>query len=114
MALDTVADYITEARRLLQDERPPYRYADANLISALNFAVLDARRLRPDLFLGGFETLPAYALSSDAVALEPMYRRAFVWAIVGSVGLNDAEPAQDQRATYFMTRFTNTLLAVGA
>ena len=44
-ALTTVADYITGARRLLLDETSPYRYSDADLVDALNYAHLDARRI---------------------------------------------------------------------
>ena len=46
--LDTVQDYITDARVLLQDLISPYRYDDPSLLTALNVALLEARRLRAD------------------------------------------------------------------
>ena len=54
-ALETVGQYLEEARRLLQDEIAPYRYPDDDLIDALNIGLLEARRLRADLFLPLFD-----------------------------------------------------------
>ena len=50
MALDTVQDYVSAARVLLQDTVAPYRYSDADMIAELNLAILEAKRVRPDLF----------------------------------------------------------------
>jgi hypothetical protein len=36
MALDTVVDYLAQARVLLQDKTYPPRYPDAELVEALN------------------------------------------------------------------------------
>ena len=49
--LNTVADYINDARTLLQDMIPEYRYDDPSLLRALNVALLETRRIRPDLFV---------------------------------------------------------------
>ena len=43
MALDTVADYIHDARVLLQDEVAPYRYSDTQLVTSLNYAFMEAQ-----------------------------------------------------------------------
>ncbi len=50
MALDlqTVESYIGDARTLLLDQIPPFRYSDTSLLIALNLALLEGRRLRPD------------------------------------------------------------------
>ena len=54
-ALDTVAQYLEEARRLLQDEVAPFRYPDDDIVDALNIGLMEARRLRADLFLPLFD-----------------------------------------------------------
>ena len=47
MALATVAEYVAEARRLLQDQTTPYRTATGELQDALGIALYEMRRLRP-------------------------------------------------------------------
>jgi hypothetical protein len=49
--LETVADYVDDARVLLLDQVQPYRYDDTSLLTALNVALLEGRRLRADLFV---------------------------------------------------------------
>jgi Asp-tRNA(Asn)/Glu-tRNA(Gln) amidotransferase C subunit len=112
--LATVQDFITSARRLLQDTVVPYRYADADMIEALNLAILEARRIRPDLFLANFDALPSYTAVGDTVDIEPMFRPAFVYSIVGRMELRDDEAASDTRAGQFLNKFIGQLLAAGA
>src|SRR5690349_10433924 len=115
MALDTVADYVTEARTLLQDTVETYRYSDASLVSALNIGILTARRLRPDLFLSG--TIPSFTeadiASSTAFDMDVQYRVPFVYFIVGHAQLRDEEDVQDQRAAAFIGKFTTQLTVLG-
>ena len=97
-ALETVGQYLEEARRLLQDEIVPYRYPDDDLVDALNIGLMEARRLRADLFLPLFE-LPWFDPTKTAptpdltvpVTLDPMYRSALVYYIVGRMQLRDDE-----------------------
>lgn len=113
MALETVEDYITRARVLLLDEDSAnYRYPDADLIEALNLAVLEAARLRPDLFITEMRdgSYPQYEALTEAVDLDARYRLPFVYYIVGHAQLRDDEPTQDQRASAFMSSFTAKLL----
>jgi hypothetical protein len=112
--LDLVSDYITEARRLLQDTVSPFRYPDADLIAALNIAVLEARRLRPELFIGRFNTLPTVSTGADAFDIDPMYRPSFVYYIVGRVELRDSEDTKDARASALMNKFVAQLLTIQA
>lgn len=116
MALDTVADYVARARVLLQDTEEPYRYSDDELIEALNLAVLEARKLRPDLFLRTFKVLPEFASTdtSGAVDIDPQCRVAFLYYIVGHAQLRDDEDTQDARATVFLNKFAAQLLTVVA
>jgi len=78
-ALETVGQYLSEARRLLQDEyAPSYRYPDRDLVEALNIGLLEARRLRPDLFLPLFDVPfvdTAGTIDTTAkITLDPMRR----------------------------------------
>ena len=49
-------------------ERSPFRYSDAQLYSYVSDALLQARRLRPDLFVAGGDNLPSYTPASAGVA----------------------------------------------
>src|SRR5262245_47078945 len=113
-ALETVGQYITEARRLLQDQISPYRYPDADLVDAINVGLLEARRVRADLFLPVF-TQPWVDPSgtidtAKTVPLDPMYRSTLVYYIVGRAQLRDDESTTDQRAAALLTKFTAQLL----
>lgn len=111
-ALDTVNDYIATARVLLQDSVDPYRYADTELVAALNFALLEMRRLRPDLFIGRSNAVPTYTLNSPSkVAVNEQYRMAVLYYIVGHAQLRDDEATQDQRAAAMLTAFRTALTA---
>jgi hypothetical protein len=114
-ALETVGDYIAEARVLLQDIYVPYRYADAELVSALNTALLEVRRLRADLLLPSFD-IPYYPATptTTKVPFEPMYRNALVYYIVGRAQLRDDEANVDARAASLITKFTAQMLSISS
>ena len=118
-ALDTVADYIAECRRLLQDEDTPPRYPDSDIVENLNMALLEARRLRADLFLPmGFEQ-PFYDASgaidlTAKVNFEPMYRPSLIYYIVGRTQLRDDEETTDQRASALMNKFLGQMLTIAS
>jgi hypothetical protein len=112
MALDTVQDYVAEARILLQDLVPTYRYADTELVSALNMGIRTAKLLRPDLFIG-LTSLPSFTVSdATAFVMDDQYRPAFVYFIVGHAQLRDEEDTQDNRAQAFIGKFTQALRGV--
>jgi len=118
-ALGTVGQYLEESRRLLQDEFTPYRYADDDLVDALNIGLLEARRLRADLFLPLFD-IPWFDPSPGALAatktkpvtMDAMYRQSLVYYIVGRAQLRDDESTTDARAASLMTKFTAQLLTI--
>lgn len=116
MALDTVQDYLTRARVLLQDEVAPYRYSDDVLVEGMNLGLLEARRLRADLFLSQLRqgTVPEYSSAGPAasVALDNQYRVALLYYMVGHAQLQDGEDPTDQRATVFLNKFVAQLLSV--
>jgi hypothetical protein len=115
MALDTVTDYVTEARVLLQDTVETYRYPNSDLISALNLAIMTARRNRPDLFME-VVSVPQFIIADitngTAFAMDIQYRVAFLFFMVGFAQLRDEEDTQDTRAAAFIGKFTQQLLTL--
>ncbi len=115
MPLDTVTDYVNEARILLQDKVPTFRYGDAELVSALNLAIMTARRNRPDLFLT-VTTIPFFVVAdiaaNKAFAMDVQYRVAFLFFMVGFAQLRDEEDTQDSRAVAFIQKFTQQLMTL--
>ena len=109
----TVADYVDAARSLLQDTvNAPYRYPTADLVRALNMAMLEARKLRPDLFITN-PTVPDYVNADvTVVAMDQMYRVPVLEYIVGMAQLRDEEDTQDQRAAIFFGLFTSKMLGL--
>lgn len=110
-ALQKVSDYMTEARILLQDTISPYRYSDDSLINALNLALLEGRRIRPDLFVffkcnadGGVQYFnPANgADNGQEVEIEAQFRQAFLNGMVGYAIERDQEDLQDNRSVIFL------------
>jgi hypothetical protein len=114
--LDTVADYMAQARTLLQDTITPYRYSDNDLKEALALAIYETRRIRPDLFLGhNTTTMPDITTATTTntpVTMDRQYRVALVHFMVGHVGKRDEEEAMD-RAGAFLQAFRTQLLSVG-
>jgi len=109
--LETVADLITEARRMVQDEAGN-RWPDINYYQALNVGMAEAYRLRPDLFRSSPDAVPQFA-TSDGAELTPisfMYVPALLLFISGWVQLVDDEGTEDQRAVALMQAFTAKLV----
>lgn len=106
-ALETVADYLAQARVLLQDTYgPAYRYPDQDIVQALNLGLIRARQLRADLFLLTDGVIPYFDAPNDApVPFEPMYREGLLNFIVGQIQLRDAEDTVDSRAAAFKNAF---------
>jgi hypothetical protein len=113
-ALTTVADYVAQARVLLQDTLAnAYRYSDIEIVQSLNLGMLEARRLRADLFLG--RDVPIYTVNDPTpVEFEPQFRMSLLYYVVGNAQLRDEEDTQDQRSVALITKFTQQLLAVAA
>lgn len=109
--LDTVADFIEDARTLLQDTVLPNRYDDTSLLVALNIAILEGRRLRPDLFIYHYgRHLPNFTVVDDTeVVIEEQFRHGFVYGLCAHALARDQEDVQDERANAFMNIFNSTL-----
>jgi hypothetical protein len=114
--LNTVADYVTDARTLLQDLIPDYRYDDPSLLTAFNVTMTEARRLRPDLFVfnsfGG--QVQAFTVVDDTyVEMEPQFRLCLLHGLCGHALERDQEDYQDSRASAFLGMFTAGLVSRG-
>lgn len=117
MPLNTVQDYITSARTLLQDEAAVKRYTDPELAEALGFALLEARAKRPELFMGRMDALPDINRATPlntALDFEPMYRLALVFFMVGHVALRDEEESAKADAAGYLNRFVAKLLSIAS
>ena len=108
-ALDTVGKVMDYVRVLLQDTLEPYRYPIEDLIVALNMAMLDARRLRPDLFLYTPTEVPFYSITSEVIDIDQQYRMALVFFVAGQAQFRDEEDVQDARAAAFLQKFSQML-----
>jgi hypothetical protein len=112
--LARVVDYVNDARTLLQDKIPPYRYDDPSLLIALNITLLEARRLRADLFVFNLEvrgqTQAFTAVDESFVAIEPQFRLAILHGLCGHALERDQEDVQDVRATTFLGMFNAGLI----
>jgi hypothetical protein len=110
----TVADYIADARTLLQDLVPGYRYDDPSLLTAMNVTLLEANRLRADLFIWNRIVkgqIPAFqAVDDTVVKMEPQFRLAILHGLIGHALERDQEDYQDTRATAFLGLFTAGLI----
>jgi hypothetical protein len=115
--LNTVADYVADARTLLQDIIPGYRYDDPSLLRAFNITLLEARRLRSDLFVFNLRVngqTQAFKVVDDTyVEMEPQFRLALLHGLVAHALERDQEDYQDQRSTAFMGMFTAGLIGHG-
>lgn len=113
MALDTVQDYVTQGRVLLQDTVEVYRFTNANFLAGLNQALLESRRVRPDLWID--TSVPSFStVDATAVAFDEQYRSALLFYMCGYVQLIDAEETQDARAVVFLGKFTSILTGLTA
>lgn len=110
--LNTVQSLVDDVRVLLLDKVQPYRYADNELMVALNTCLLEARRVRADLFVTrwGGNVVPYYAQpSGEPFCIEPQFRLAFVYGTVAHALKRDDEDVQDERAATFMGQFYHIL-----
>ena len=115
MALDTVQDYVSAARTLLQDTvATSYRYSDASMIDELNNAILETKRVRPDLFFAyrGKNPYPTFVNLTDPVPFEDVYKPALTYYLVGKCTLRDEEDTDDKRGIGMVQKFTAQLISL--
>lgn len=112
--LVSVQDYITDARTILLDTVNPPRYSDDDMLVALNVTMLEARRLRPDLFVyKHYNRVPMFAaVSGETVPIEPQFRLPVVYGIVAHAMLRDEEDVPIERANSFLQKFQSMLTGI--
>lgn len=111
-----VSDVVSEARTVLHDTNAQlYRYSDEDLVAYLNNALLEARRLRPDLFRS-YIGLPVPSFTTaeldSAFPIDEMFFPQFVFYVAGSAELRDDEFTVDARAATLMSQFVAKLMTV--
>lgn len=122
--------YIDQTRSSLQDLIPPYRYADTDIFSALNFVLLEVSRIRPDMFLdmkyqqplragGDIDDWVPPPFRSDVnrnkiVPIPGKYFHPMIWYMSGYLQTYDVADTADQRAQAFMAKFQQHLMTVAA
>jgi hypothetical protein len=112
--LMTVEGLIKGARTLLLDKVSPYRYSDISLIAALNIALNEARRVRPDIFICRYGVaVPQYEeVSGEIIPVEAQFRLALEYGVVAHALMRDQEDVQDERSASFNNNFYNMLTGV--
>lgn len=110
--LATVADYVESIRSLLQDQTVPYRYPDLDILIGFNMMLLDARRVRADLFVKRWGAeVPHYdVIDGEHVPIEPQFRLGFAYGAAAYCLSFDTEDVNDARANSFMQFFHSILL----
>jgi len=114
LSLTSVEGYVRDVRVILLDKVKPYRYPDETILVGLNMALLEARRLRADLFVTRYgNEVPSFdAVSGEEVPIEGQFRMGFVYGIAAHALLQDAEDVQDARANSFLDKFHDILVGV--
>lgn len=113
----TIQALLTEARGYIQDTKTPFRNSDADLVTYLNDSIFEVRRIRPDAFVGMYDTaVPQFTiadLGSD-YPLDGIFFTATAYFIAGSTGLRDDEHVVDSRAQGLLALFSAKLTQPGA
>lgn len=121
----------------MQDRVSPYRYTDDQIVDALNVALEETQRIRPDIFLDlkyqqkiqpndlddGF--ISNYYASSDIafdtsnnydpsngplVPIPSKYNDPILWYMGAHLQFLDVDDTQDQRGVAFLTKFSQRML----
>ena len=118
--------YVDDVRGLLQDLVLPYRYEDVLIAGAVVTALLEASRIRPDIFLDlkyqqpfkqgdlGDGVPSAFMRLTDVVPIPAKYTMPIEWYAYGMVQLYDVTDTQDQRAQAFLSKFQQQLMTLSA
>lgn len=117
MALETVQDYITASQTILQDEAVVRRYTNGEMAEALGFGLMEARRIRPELFIfnaGGVPNITRATPVSTPIDLDPMYRFPMILFIVHWVMSRDEEEGSQVLANSYYNRFVGKLVSIAA
>lgn len=113
----SVDDVLAAARDLLQDDEK-VRYNDVRLIRALNLAISNMRRVRPDI-VALWQSIPNYPYTSGTVGggvllpVDDQFFDPLVSFVAGWVEMADDEFTIDNRANTLITRFSSQITLGG-
>lgn len=109
----TVLQVKTRVKSILQDKVDPRRYPDEDIINALNDALVECRRMRPDLFVNNKKpfTVPQLVEDTNLIPIEDQFFNSVVFFTVGYLMLRDTETAVDGFAMGMLNRATNQLVS---
>ena len=113
----SIDDVLHDARVILMDTDPDnYRRSTSELVRLYNSALREARRLRPDLFIGQYGVALSTQTPSDTTdytavnfPLPEWVMPAFASYIAGRAELADDEYADDGRSAALLKEFVITL-----
>lgn len=123
-----VSDYLNATRVALQDLISPFRYTDDMVVQALNAAMFEISRIRPDIFLDlkyqqklrkgdigeGIPNVFVSTRTTDMVPIPSKYRLPVQWYMEGLLQLTDVTDTQDQRAQAFLAKFQQQMMSLSA
>lgn len=106
-----VSHMLDRVREILQDADGT-RYPQAQLLGYMGDAVIEARSIRPDLFIGRFD-VPIADVTDPAAAfpLPDQFFPAVCFYVSGRAELRDDEFAVDGRAAMLLSTFGKKLIA---
>jgi hypothetical protein len=114
----TYSQVIERARRILQDtDAANYRYPQQDLVDSVNDALLEVRRVRPDLFISSSFSVSDVELANIAavnIPIESHYFQTLVYLTAGYQMLRDDEFSLDSRAVNLLNKGTAQLLSVAS
>lgn len=112
----TVADVKARVKSILKDKVDPLRYPEVDLLAAINDALIECRRARPDLFLTRSVpfSVPVLVNDTDKLPIEDQFFNSVVFFTAGYMMLRDDEFAVDGRAMAMINKATAQLLAGAA
>ena len=112
----TYGTVVREVRGILQDEAVPLRYPDQTLVDAINLAIDEMWRIRPDLFHGPSllagqppHIVVTLAAPAPVIDLPAFYHTSLVAFVAGWAELRDDQFTQDGRAATLLKAFSDSL-----
>lgn len=102
----TYEDIRDRARTILQDN-DGIRYPDAEVVDAINIALVEIYRLRPDAYINSYEqpvpTITTGTLTND-LDVHVSFQQPMVFLVAGWLELRDAEHVEQARALGLLDR----------
>lgn len=103
---------IVDGARVLLNDSDKNRYADTLLLQYANEAIAEAKRIRPDFFLGAFKAaLPTLGLT-DTSPIPIEYEGYVKDYVIARANSQDDEYSIDGRASAFMQRFKTGMMSI--